>query len=138
MSAEERPAAVPIRPDLYVAGEPPRLVGSRDRVTGQVFFPAEVMNPVTMTEGTMERHEFEGAGRLVAWTTVARGLPGFDSPYALGTIALDAGPSLIAQLQDWQGRDLQSGMRVKLAIGRIRKDKEGAEVLGPKFIPMEG
>lgn len=131
------PASVPIRPDLYVAGDPPRLVGSRDRTTGQLFFPAETMNPVTMTEGTLERHEFDGGGTLVAWTVIGRGLPGFDSPYALATIALDAGPGFIGQLHDWQGKALRSGMRVRLSIGRIKRERDGAEVLGPKFVPVE-
>lgn len=129
----------PIRPDLCVEreGASPLLVGARDRETGQVFFPAETMNPVTMREGTLERHEFDGAGTLVAWTVVGRGLPGFDSPYALGTIALDAGPGFIGQLHDWQGKALRPGMRVRLAIGRIRTEKDGAEVIGPKFVPVE-
>ena len=74
---------------------------------------------------------------LVAWTVVARGLPGFDSPYALGTIALDAGPSFIGQLHDWQGKALRAGMRVRLAIGRIKNEKDGTEVVGPKFVPVE-
>ena len=132
-------ARVPIRPDLFIERpeDPPALVGVLDRETGQVFFPAEAMNPVTMREGTLERHEFAGAGRLVAWTVVARGLPGFDSPYALGTIALDAGPGFIGQLHDWQGKALRSGMRVRLAIGRIRTEKDGTEVVGPKFVPVE-
>ena len=132
------PATVPIRPDLFVAAEPPLLVGSRDRASGQVFFPAETMNPVTMAEGTLERHEFDGAGTLVAWTVIGRGLPGFDSPYALGTIALDAGPGLIGQLHEWQGKALRPGMRVRLAIGRIKREKDGTEVVGPKFVPVEG
>ena len=131
-------ATVPIRPDLFVAGDPPRLVGSRDRQTGQVFFPAEAMNPERMTEGTLDRHEFDGAGTLVAWTVVGRGLPGFDSPYALGTIALAAGPGFIGQLQDWQGKTLRPGMRVRLAIGRIRRETDGTELLGPKFVPIDG
>lgn len=132
-------ARVSIRPDLFVEDGTgaPRLVGSRCRVTGQVFFPAEVMNPVTMTEGTLERHEFDGAGKLVAWTVIARGLPGFESPYVLGTIALDAGPGFIGQLQDWQGKTLKAGMPVRLAIGRIKSEKDGTEVVGPKFVPVE-
>lgn len=129
---------VPIRPDLVIEGQPPLLVGSRDRITGQVFFPAEAMNPVTMTEGTLDRHAFQGDGHLVAWTIVARGLPGFDSPYALATVQLDAGPSLIAQLHAWQGKTLRAGMRVALAVERIKSEKDGTEVIGPKFVPVEG
>jgi uncharacterized OB-fold protein len=136
MSDAAAPGRVPIRPDLFVEGETPRLVGSRDCLTGQVFFPAEVMNPVTMTEGTLERHEFAGDGTLVAWTVVGRGLPGFDSPYALGTIALHAGPAFIGQLHEWQGKVLRPGMPVKLTIGRIKAEKDGTVVIGPKFVPQ--
>lgn len=138
-AAAPRLPAVPVRANLFVdrCDAAPSLVGSRDRETGQVFFPAETLNPQTMREGTLERHEFAGTGRLVAWTVVARGLPGFDSPYALGTIALDAGPGFIGQLHDWQGKALRAGMRVRLAIGRIKTEKDGTEVVGPKFVPVE-
>ena len=78
----------------------------------------------------------EGGGTLVAWTVIARGLPGFDSPYALATVQLDAGPSFIGQLHEWQGKPLASGMRVRLAIGRIKRDKDGSEVVGPLFVPV--
>lgn len=133
------PARTPIRPGLFVerGGAAPALVGSRDRETGQVFFPAEAMNPVTRREGTLEHHEFDGGGTLVAWTVIGRGLPGFDSPYALGTIALDAGPGFIGQLHDWQGKALRPGMRVRLTIGRIKAEKDGTEIVGPKFVPVE-
>ena len=78
-AAAPRLPAVPVRANLFVdrCDAAPSLVGSRDRETGQVFFPAETLNPQTMREGTLERHEFAGTGRLVAWTVVARGLPGF-------------------------------------------------------------
>ena len=128
---------VPIRPDLFVEGPEPCLIGSRDRDTGEVFFPAEAMNPKTMQEGTLERHEFDGSGTLVAWTVIGRGMPGFDSPYALGTVQLDAGPALIGQLHDRQGKSLKAGMRVRLAIARIKAEKDGIEVIGPKFVPVE-
>jgi uncharacterized OB-fold protein len=126
-----------IRPDLFVEGPEPRLIGSRDRHSGEVFFPAEVMNPKTMQEGTLERHEFDGGATLVAWTVIARGMPGFDSPYALATVQLDAGPSFIGQMHDWQGKTLAAGMRMKLVIARIKAEKDGTEVIGPKFVPVE-
>ena len=127
----------PIRIDLFIEGDVPKLVGSRDRDTGEVFFPAEVMNPNTMCDGTLERHEFEGGGRLVAWTVIGRGMPGFDSPYALATVSLDAGPGLIGQLHNWQNKALKPGMRVRLVIERIKREKDGTEVIGPKFVPVE-
>lgn len=131
-------SAVPIRPGLFVEGDgrrPPRLLGSRCRETGVVYFPAEVMNPQTRRVDTMEPVEIDGRGRLVSYTVVARGLPGFASPYALGTIELDAGPTLIAQLQDWQSVALRTGMPVCLTIGTIKTGKDGVRYVGPKFRP---
>lgn len=143
MSGETATAVPPrrldIRPDLFVVREngSVALVGSRDRLSGQVFFPAEIMNPVTMTGDTLERHEFNGDGTLIAWTVIARGLPGFDQPYALGTIKLDAGPGFIGQLHDWQGKKLRRGMRVRTVAERIKREKDGTEIIGPKFVPLE-
>ena len=136
----EAPKRIPIRDKLFVETADdgkPRLIGSRCRETGQVFFPRETMNPVTMQEGTLEDHLFDGAGKLVAWTVIGRGLPGFDSPYAMGTFELDAGPSFIAQLHDWQGKTLRVGQRVALVIERIKTEKDGSVVVGPKFQPQE-
>lgn len=133
------PPSKPIRTGLYREGEAarrPALIGSRCRKTDQVFWPAEVMNPVTHEAGTMELAEIDGSGRLVSWTVVARGLPGFASPYALGVVALDAGPTLIAQLEDWSAASLVAGQRVDLTIGVIKTEKDGTRVMGPKFRPL--
>ena len=131
---------IPIREGLFVEQTTDgrhQLVGSRCRETGQVYFPRETMNPVTMRDGTLEDHLFDGAGTLVAWTIIGRGLPGFDSPYAMATIQFDAGPSFIAQLHDWQSTTLKAGQRVELVIERIKTEKDGTVVIGPKFRPLE-
>jgi uncharacterized OB-fold protein len=127
-------ATKPIRPGLFttLADGSAVLLGSRDPATGECFWPAEAMNP--RTRAAVEPAEIPGAGRIVACTTVARGLPGFASPYALACIALDAGPSLIAQLED--GAGAQAGMRVALVIGTIKTEKDGTRVIGPKFRPL--
>ncbi len=128
----------PIRPNLFRvagAGGRPLLLGSRCRETGTLFFPAEVMNPDTHRAGTMEPAEIDGAGRIYSVTKIARGLPGFASPYALAVIQLDAGPSLIAQLEDWQDQDLRIGVPVDLVIGTIKTEKDGTRITGPKFRP---
>jgi uncharacterized OB-fold protein len=89
-----------------------------------------------MREGTLSDYEFDGSGRIVAFTTVHRGISGFDSPYALAVVSLDAGPSFIGQLHDWQGQDLEIGQRVELVIAPIKRDAAGNEIIGPKFHPI--
>lgn len=130
-------AARNLRDDLFVAGPPPRLLGSRCRETGEVFYPVQAMNPVTHKAGTMEPCEIEGTGELLNFTRVHRGMPGFETPLALGIVKLDAGPTLTAQLADWADVELRAGLRVDLVIGPIRHDPDGTAVIGPKFRPVE-
>ena len=127
----------PIREGLYVLdGEQPFLIGSRDRETGEVFFPPEVMNPRTHQPDTLEAVNLAATGHIVTYTTIQRGLPGFDSPYALAVIQFDEGPTFIAQLHEWQGQLLKRGTRVELVVARIKSEKDGTEILGPKFRPI--
>lgn len=138
-TANKEQAKRPIRPGLFVergADGRPKLVGSQCRETGECFWPAESMNPKTRKTGTLADVEIDGAGRIVSYTVVARGLPGFASPYALAAVALDQGPTLIAQLEDWQGQSLALGQRVELAIGVVSTDRDGTQVIGPKFRPI--
>lgn len=126
-----------IRGGLFVEGSPPRLLGSRCRETGEVFYPAQVMNPTTGRAGTMESVELPGHGTLLNYAVVSRAAPGFESPYAMCIVKLDAGPTLTTQLADWQGVRLRTGMEVELVIGPIRHDPDGVAVVGPKFRPIE-
>ena len=139
MSDQVTSPAVPVREGIFTRDSDggDRLIGSRDRVTGQFFWPPERINPVTKEANTLEPAESKGDGRIVSWTIVRRGLPGFASPYALAAIKLDDGPSLIAQLEDWEEPDLKIGAPVSLVIGTVRTEKDGTVVEGPKFRPVK-
>lgn len=127
-----------IRDGLFVEGPPPRLLGSRCRETGELFYPAQVMNPTTSRAGTMEPVELPGEGTLLNFAVVSRAAPGFESPYAMGIVRLEAGPTLTTQLADWKDARLRTGMKVELVIAPVRHDPDGVPVLGPKFRPVEG
>ncbi len=135
---EQQAKEIPIRENLFTqdAGGKPRLILTRCRSCAGTFYPVVPMCPSCIQEGTTERLEVDGSGRLVAFTTVMRGLPGYDSPYALACVDLNSGPSVISQLEDWQGQLLRLGMPVELVIGRIKREKNGSVVVGPKFRPL--
>lgn len=140
MNTKEQPdterATTPIRRGLFVESPRPMLLGSRCKETGKVYFPAQVMNPDTHKEGTMEPVQIDGSGVLYSFTKVIRGLVGFPSPYMLGVVQLDAGPSMLAQLDGWQNLPIEEGMRVELVIGPIKQEADGTVVVGPKFRPV--
>jgi uncharacterized OB-fold protein len=136
---ERSSAEIPIRKNLFSFGPDgaPRLICSRCKECGGTFYPKlEEICPSCIKEGTLEIVEIGGRGRIVAFTQVARPLPGFDMPYVLAYVELDGGPSLVAQLEDWQDADLEINMPVDLVIGRIKQQKDGAIVIGPKFRPV--
>ena len=132
------PTGIPIRKNLFTVSPDgsPRLICSRCRECGNTFYPKEKICPSCVKEETLETVEVRGRGRIVSFTQVMRGLPGYDSPYILACIELDGGPSLIAQLEGWQGATVKTGMPVELVIGRIKQEKNGTVLIGPKFKPV--
>lgn len=136
---KEGPAAeIPIHEKLFTFGPDgaPKLICSRCRECGGTFYPTEAMCPSCIKEETVDTIEIDGKGKIVSFTKVMKGPPGYDSPYVLACLELDEGPSVIAQLQDWQDVDLAIDMPVELVIGRIKKEKNGTTVIGPKFRPL--
>ena len=125
---------IPIRDDLFVdssnADSTPKLLVRRCKSTGSLYFPR---NSVFSAGGDYEDIEIEGKGRLIESAVIQRGLPGFVSPYAIAVIELDQGLSLIAQLEEWEDKSLDSGARVQLVIGCIRTERDGTKIVGPKF-----
>lgn len=81
-----------------------KLVGSRCKACGSLYFPARPMCPEC--HGTdMEAAELSGRGKLAAYTVIyiaptAMIQAGYDrkNPYCAAVIALDEGPSICAQL----------------------------------------
>ena len=100
-----------------------RLMGSRNRATGELFVPPRPIDPTT--HGTdMEWVELSGRGTLAAFTTVYIGTSamieaGYDrkKPYVSGVVTLAEGPRISAQILgldgtqpdlDWIGRPLRA------------------------------
>lgn len=119
-----------LRDGFFVEGTPPRLVGSRTRHTGEISYPRRCSD-----SEPRERVEIEGAGTLLEFTRVLRGVAGLNNSFAIGLIKLDAGPVLNAPLVDWENAQLRKGARVVLAIGEIKRDASGNVFVGPRFRP---
>lgn len=100
-----------------------KLMGSRNRATGEVFAPPRPIDPGTHGE-EMEWVELSGRGTLVAFTSVYIGpsamvAAGYDrtKPYVAGIVALEEGPRISAQILGvdarqpdlaWIGRPLRA------------------------------
>ncbi len=81
-----------------------KLVGSRCRSCGKLYFPARPMCPKCHGKD-MDAVELSGKGKLTAYSviyiaTTAMIQAGFDrkNPYCAGVVQLDEGPSICAQV----------------------------------------
>lgn len=100
-----------------------KLMGSRNRETGEVFVPPRPIDPVTHGD-EMEWVELSGRGKLAAFTSVYIGTSamidaGYDrsQPYVAAIVELEEGPRISAQLLGvdgkqpdiaWIGRSVQA------------------------------
>jgi len=100
-----------------------KLMGSRNRETGEIFVPPRPIDPRTHGDG-MEWVELSGRGTLAAFTSVYIGTSamiaaGYDraKPYVAAIVELAEGPRISAQLLGvdgkqpdlaWIGRPMQA------------------------------
>lgn len=79
---------------------------------GEAFFPPSPVCPRCHAD-TVTWTESDATGNLYAFTRQHRTAPGFASPIALGIVALDEGPRLLARI-DADVEDLSIGRRVRI------------------------
>ncbi len=87
-----------------------KLMGSRNRETGEMFVPPRPIDPHTHSDD-MEWVEMSGRGTLVAFTSVYIGTSamidaGYDrsKPYVAGIVELEEGPCISAQIVGVDGK----------------------------------
>ncbi len=87
-----------------------KLMGSRNRETGEMFVPPRPIDPHTHSDD-MEWVEMSGRGTLVAFTSVYIGTSamidaGYDRsrPYVAGIVELEEGPRISAQIVGVDGK----------------------------------
>lgn len=112
-----------------------KLMGSRNRDTGEVFVPPRPIDPKTHSDN-MEWVELSGWGTLVAFTSVYIGTSamidaGYDrtKPYVAGIVELAEGARISAQILgidgkqpdiSWIGRPMRASL-VERSLGEKRQ-----------------
>ncbi len=120
----------------------PRLIASRCRECGMVFFPRASMcrNPSCL--GPTEERELGPRGRLWSYTVQyfqppppARFNQPFQ-PYGVGMVDLEEGVRIVAMLTEADPEVLRPGMEVELVIAPLYHEADGTEVVTWKFQPL--
>lgn len=121
------------------AGDPPRLLGNKCSSCGKVFFPKRAICPDCFTDDTLTEFELSSRGEIYAYTVVHYPPPlGFEVPYAYGYVELtEDNIRVFTMFTQCDPEKLQIGMDVELTIEKMRTDKDGTEIIGYKFKPVQ-
>jgi uncharacterized OB-fold protein len=140
--SESAPARVPIEPGYFTvperAGAAPRLLGSKCRKCGEVFFPRRVVCARCLHRET-EDVLLGPRGRLYTWTYCH--IPLFGkleakvAGYGVGQVDLPEGPRVQAVLAGKPG-DFKIGMEMELDLETLRRNDQGQEVVIYRFRPV--
>lgn len=115
-----------------------QLIGNVCVSCGTKYFPPRQV--CTTCRGTeFEPYRFNGKGSLYSFTTLHQGPAGFEeyTPYSVGMIKLDEGPTVEAMLTDVNDDELEIGMKMEMVTRKIRAEGErGLLIYGYKFRPV--
>jgi hypothetical protein len=113
------------------------LVGTQCKKCGEKFYPPRNMCPRCRRDGEIEEYKFSGKGEVVTYTVIHTAAEGFEgqTPYVLGIIKLEEGPSLTSQII-CDAENVKIGMKVKPVFRKLGQDGErGMIYYGTKFVP---
>jgi len=134
---------IPIMEGLFTIsprdGEP-RLIGIRCSNCGKKFFPKREICPNCFLDEKMDEVLLNPQGKIYAFTIVRIPPPlGFEVPYTYGYVDLIEDDLRVPTMFiGGKLEQLRIGMDVILVIDKLRTDKEGNEIIGYKFKPIEG
>ncbi len=77
--------------------------------------------------------------KIISWTVIKVPPLGFEevTPYPVALVELENKERFVAQLVNWQEKDLRVGQKVKAVYRRMHKpDSEGVIPYGIKFTPV--
>ncbi len=116
-------------------GEQPRLIGSKCRNCGRVYFPKEVVCNACFQED-MEETLLSNRGKLYSFTIIHQKPMAYSGPmpYAMGLVSLPEGPTIMSLLTGCDFEKLELDMDVELVLEKIVEEDETVTY---KFRPVQ-
>ena len=114
-------------------GGEPHLLASRCNRCSAYFFPKRVICPNCFDEDTLEEVFLSNVGTIYTYCVVKAAPKGFDSPYILGYVDLPEGVRIFSMIESEDPETLKVGDKVRLKVGRIRRDENNNDIYGFKF-----
>ena len=111
-----------------------RLLGSKCKSCGQIFFPKSSLCFSCFSEDT-EEIVLSRKGKLYTFTIGRMASMNFQPPYAIGLIEMPEGIRIMAPLKWSEGDPLKVGMEMEVVIEKLWQEKD-KEIIGYKFKPV--
>ncbi len=134
-------ARVPIEEGLFTlpasAAEQPRLIASRCKKCGEVFFPKRIAC-LKCTAMDMEEMLLSTRGKLYSFAITRLTPPGsvVKAPYVLASVEMPEGVNVHTVLTDCEVDKVQIGDTVELVLETFKHVDIGREVVAFKFKPV--
>jgi len=113
------------------------LIGTHCTNCKTYYYPPRNMCPKCRRDGKLENFKFSGKGEILTYTVIHTAAEGFEkqTPYVLGIVKLEEGPSLTSQIVA-DPEDMKIGMKVRPVFRKLGESSEkGMIYYGTKFVP---
>jgi len=114
-----------------------QLIGTKCSNCDSSFFPPRWICPNCRGAGKVKEAKLSGNGEVWTYTVVRVAPEGFErqTPYVVGIVKLDEGPSITSQIVDCEPEDVGIGSRVRVVFRKIDEEgPAGAIHYGYKFV----
>jgi uncharacterized OB-fold protein len=113
--------------------EGPYLLGGRCEACGFVTLGLRDICPECWARGTMTMAPIGRKGSVYTCTVIHQVPQGYDAPFAVGYVDVERGVRVFAHLAQRPSAP-KPGMTVKLTAAPLRRDKDGAALIGPLYV----
>jgi uncharacterized OB-fold protein len=108
------------------------LLGGRCEACGFVTLGVRDVCPECWVRGKMTMVPIGRRGNVYTCTVVHQLPHGYEAPFAVGSVDIEDGVRVFAHLE--QGPAVRPGAKVRLTAAPLRRDKDGAELVGPIYV----
>ncbi len=134
-------ADVPVREGFFHVPESsedkPFLIGSKCTICGYTCFPKKSVCVRCRRDDTMKEIKLGPYGVLETFTVMQVGPSDFPPPYLMGYVRTKEGAVVFTLITGCEARDdaLEIGQEMELIIDKIKKNRQGNNLIGWKFRP---
>lgn len=109
------------------------LIGGSCAACGFITLGVRDTCPECWARGKMKMVPLGRRGTIYTCTVIHQGPDGYDTPFAVGYVDIEQGVRVFSHLSQ-KPTSPKPGMQVRLTAAPLRRDKDGASLIGPLYV----